>query len=109
MDVPYDPDTRGTLYRVDAFNVDGGARDDIALVVFDVDGEPIARQIFADPALHALMPREPGELTPADWLRDVIDAALNSDGRDTCDDCGNRYDGARPYGGHALDCDYADN
>lgn len=114
MEIPYDLATRGTIYRVDAFNVDGGARDDVALVVFDADDQPLARQVFQGDDLEALMPRELdrteltpdwSELTPADWLRDVVDTALNNDGRDVCDDCGNRRRTDRPNGGHAVDCE----
>lgn len=106
MEIPYDPTDGGTIYHVDAYAVYGGARDDVALVIYDVDG-PIARQVFSDGALDALMPRELDrtELTPADWLRDVIDTALNSDGRDVCDDCGNRRRTDRPNGGHSVDCE----
>lgn len=108
MEIPYDPDESGLVYRVDYFLVGGGARDDVALVVYDVNG-PLARQIFDGPALDALVPREldPTELTPADWIRDVIDTALNSEGHDVCDDCGNRRRVDRPHDGHAVDCEFA--
>jgi hypothetical protein len=110
MDVPYDPDTRLTLYRVDTFRVDGGARDDVALVAYDLsDGdEPFARWIFSESAACGELDPELDTVSVADWLRDVVDAHF-TEGRDVCDDCGNPYNGARPHGGHSADCDYADS
>jgi hypothetical protein len=95
----------GVVYTIRTYNVDGGARDDAALVLFDVDDEPVARQWFDASELDGSPTAGP---RVADWLRDVTFALLNTEQREMCGDCGNPQFGlaimADPERNHAPDC-----
>jgi hypothetical protein len=104
-DLPPGYDDEAVVYTIKSYTVDGAARDDVALVVYDLEGEPLARQWFDARELDNASLAGPGV---ADWLRDVTFMALNSEGRDTCFDCGNGYIGLYRRRSHAPDCAYYD-
>jgi hypothetical protein len=95
----------GVVYTVTAFVPDGTSNGEVALVVTDVDDEPIARQWFDQRELDNAPLAGPNV---ADWLRDVAFFALNSEGHELCADCGNPYTGLYTVRGHAPDCAYYD-
>jgi hypothetical protein len=104
-DLPRGYGDEATVYTVRSYTLDGAARDDVALVVYDLEGQVMARQWFDTRELDDAPLAGPGV---SDWLRDVTFMALNSEGRDTCADCGNGYVGLFWRRSHAPDCAYYD-